>query len=65
MQLYGVGSNNAVIAEIENCELLNSQFYHTVLYSELSRNMTPSSSDLIEANTGQTNQSLSSLSPSR
>lgn len=85
-------SNNAIIAKVENCELLDSHFYRVDLFSELSRNMTPSSSsssDLFEAtedttiqedvessNTeadylqneatsgGETNQSLSSQSPS-
>jgi hypothetical protein len=84
-------SNNAIIAKVENCELLDSQFHHVDLFSELSRNMTPSSSsssDLFEATedttiqediessdteadnlqneatSGETNQSLSSQSPS-
>lgn len=85
-------SNNDIIAKIENCELLDSHFHRVDLFSELSRNMTPSSSsssDLFEAtedttiqedvessNTeadnlqneatsgGETNQSLSSQSPS-
>ena len=84
-------SNNVIIAKVENCELLDSQFHHVDLFSELSRNMTPSSSsssDLFEATedttiqedvessnteadnlqneatSGETNQSLSSQSPS-
>ena len=51
-------SNNATIANINNCELLNSHFHRVDLFSELSRNMTPSSSsssDLFEdaENTGK------------
>jgi hypothetical protein len=46
-------SNNAIIAKIENCELLDSHFHRVDLFSELSRNMTPpsssSSSDLFES----------------
>jgi hypothetical protein len=46
-------SNNAIIAKVENCELLDSHFHRVDLFSELSRNMTPpsssSSSDLFEA----------------
>ena len=83
-------SNNAIIAKVENCELLDSPFHRVDLFSELSRNMTPSSSssDLFEATedttiqedvessnteadnlqneatSGETNQSLSSQSPS-
>ena len=84
-------SNNAIIAKVKNCELLDSHFYRVDLFSELSRNMTPStssSSDLFEAaedttiqedvessnteadnlqneaTSGETNQSLSSQSPS-
>jgi hypothetical protein len=85
-------SNNAIIAKVENCELLDSHFHRVDLFSELSRNMTPppssSSSDLFEsaedttiqedvessnteadnlqneATSGETNQSLSSQSPS-
>lgn len=47
-------SNNTTIANIRNCELLNSHFHRIDLFSELSRNMTPtsssssSSSDLFE-----------------
>ena len=37
-------SNNTTIANIRNCELLNSHFHRVDLFSELSRNMTPSSS---------------------
>jgi hypothetical protein len=67
-------SNNAIMAKVENCELLDSHFHRVDLFSELSRNMTPSSSsssDLFEAtedttiqDSGETNQSLSSQSPS-
>ena len=51
-------SNNTTIANIRNCELLNSHFHRVDLFSELSRNMTPSSSsssDLFEdaENTGK------------
>jgi hypothetical protein len=51
-------SNNTTIANIKNCELLNSYFHRVDLFSELSRNMTPSSSsssDLFEdaENTGK------------
>jgi hypothetical protein len=48
-------SNNATVANIKNCELLNSDFHRVDLFSELSRNMTPSSSDLFEdtENTGK------------
>ena len=51
-------SNNTTIANIRNCELLNSHFHRIDLFSELSRNMTPSSSsssDLFEdaENTGK------------
>jgi hypothetical protein len=46
-------SNNAIIAKVENCELLDSHFHRVDLFSELSRNMTPpsssSSSDLFES----------------
>jgi hypothetical protein len=62
------------MAKVENCELLDSHFHRVDLFSELSRNMTPSSSsssDLFEAtedttiqDSGETNQSLSSQSPS-
>jgi hypothetical protein len=44
-------SNNTTIANIRNCELFNSHFHRVDLFSELSRNMTPSSSsssDLFE-----------------
>jgi len=37
-------SNNTTIANIRNCGLLNSHFHRVDLFSELSRNMTPSSS---------------------
>jgi hypothetical protein len=51
-------SNNATVANIKYCESLNSHFYRVDLFSELSRNMTPSSSsssDLFEdaENTGK------------
>jgi hypothetical protein len=51
-------SNNATVANIKNCESLNSHFHRVDLFSELSRNMTPSSSsssDLFEdaENTGK------------
>jgi hypothetical protein len=51
-------SNNTTIPNIRNCELLNSHFHRVDLFSELSRNMTPSSSsssDLFEdaENTGK------------
>ena len=36
--------SNITIANIRNCELLNSHFHRIDLFSELSRNMTPSSS---------------------
>jgi hypothetical protein len=44
-------SNNTTIANIRNCKLFNSHFHRVDLFSELSRNMTPSSSsssDLFE-----------------
>ena len=37
-------SSNTTIATIRNCEMLNSHFHRVDLFSELSRNMTPSSS---------------------
>ena len=37
-------SNNIAVAKINNCELLDSHFHRVDLFSELSRNMTPSSS---------------------
>jgi hypothetical protein len=48
-------SNDTTVANIKNCELLNSDFHPVDLFSELSRNMTPSSSDLFEdtENTGK------------
>jgi hypothetical protein len=56
-------SNNTTMSNIKNCELLNSHFHRVDLFSELSRNMTPSSSssssssDLFEdaENTGNKN----------
>ena len=45
-------SNNAIIAKVENSELLDSHFHRVDLFSELSRNTTSSSSsssDLFEA----------------
>jgi hypothetical protein len=47
------GSNNVVIAEMENCSSHKSYFHYSSLFSDLSRNMTSSpesnsSSDLIE-----------------
>jgi hypothetical protein len=51
-------SNNATVANIKNCESLNSHFHRVDLFSELSRNLTSSSSsssDLFEdaENTGK------------
>jgi hypothetical protein len=36
--------NNTTISNIRNCELLHSHFHRVDLFSELSRNMTPTSS---------------------
>src|SRR5215207_9373029 len=46
-------SSNTTVAKIRNCELPNSDFHRVDLFSELSRNMTPSSSssDLFEGTT--------------
>jgi hypothetical protein len=42
-------SNDITVAGIRNCELLlNSHFHHTGSFSNLSRSMAPSSSDLFE-----------------
>jgi hypothetical protein len=53
------GSNNVVIAEMENCSSHKSYFHYSSLFSDLSRNMTSSpgsnsSSDLIEDNNEDT-----------
>jgi hypothetical protein len=47
-------SNNIAVPKIYNCQSLNSHFHRVDLFSELSRNMTPSSSGLFEdaENTG-------------
>jgi hypothetical protein len=37
-------SNNIAVAKINNCQSLNSHFHRVDLFSELSRNTTPSSS---------------------
>ena len=54
------GSNNVVVAEMQNCSSYKSYFYYSGLFSDLSRNMTSSppesnsSSDLIEDNNEDT-----------
>ncbi|MDQ3971165.1 MAG: hypothetical protein M3227_05715 [Thermoproteota archaeon] len=53
------GSNNVVVAEMENCSSHKSYFHYSGLFSDLSRNMTSSpgpnsSSDLIEDNNEDT-----------
>lgn len=58
--ICGDGSNNAVVAEMQNCSSYKSYFYYSGLFSDLSRNMTSSppgsnsSSDLIEDNNEDT-----------
>ncbi|HET6800610.1 MAG TPA: hypothetical protein VFH25_08610 [Nitrososphaeraceae archaeon] len=58
--ICGDGSNNVVVAEMQNCSSYKSYFYYSGLFSDLSRNMTSSppgsnsSSDLIEDNNEDT-----------
>jgi hypothetical protein len=57
--ICGDGSNNVVVAEMQNCGSYKSYFYYSGLFSDLSRNMTSSpgsnsSSDLIEDNNEDT-----------